>query len=159
MLKAMPHIGVCLIVLGVTVSSYNYVEKDIILKVGDNVNIHDSKILFNKILEKDGPNYISDVAEFIIFKNEIEISKLYPEKRIFYVSNTPMTETAIYVNTFFDIYIALGRNFGNDMWSCKIYYKPFIRFIWFGGIIIVICVLFRGWKLLRNNVYINEKNS
>ena len=44
-----------------------------------------------------------------------------------------MTESAIDVNPFRDLYIALGEPLDGQAWSVRIYYKPFVRWIWAGG--------------------------
>ncbi len=49
-----------------------------------------------------------------------------------------MTEAAIDWGFFRDIYVALGEPLENNAWSMRIYYKPFIRWIWFGGILMMI---------------------
>ena len=49
----------------------------------------------------------------------------------------PMTEAAIDWGFTRDIYIALGEHLDNGAWSVRIYYKPFIRWIWFGGLFMI----------------------
>ena len=35
-----------------------------------------------------------------------------------------------------DIYVSLGETLGNGDWALRLYYKPFVRWIWLGGILI-----------------------
>jgi len=147
------HMSVGIIILGITVSSFYSIEKDISIKIGDKVNILNYDFVFNKMLKKEGSNYISDIAEFVVIKNNKELTCMYPEKRIFYISGISMTEVSIYPSLFYDLYIALGKNIGADNWSCRIYYKPFIRWIWFGGISLSLCVLINflcGFRRFRS---------
>ena len=48
-----------------------------------------------------------------------------------------MTEAAISSNPLRDIYIALGDKFSDDSWVVRIYYKPFIQFIWYGALLMI----------------------
>ena len=48
-----------------------------------------------------------------------------------------MTESAIDVTPFRDIYVALGEPLGDDSWSVRLYYKPLVRWIWGGGFMIL----------------------
>ena len=43
-----------------------------------------------------------------------------------------MTEAAISAGITRDIYVSLGEAVGGDAWTVRIHIKPFIRWIWFG---------------------------
>jgi cytochrome c-type biogenesis protein CcmF len=49
-----------------------------------------------------------------------------------------MTEAGILVHWNRDLFIALGDQLGNDTWSVRIQYKPMIRFIWLGALIMAL---------------------
>ena len=50
-------------------------------------------------------------------------------------SGMPMTEAAIDPTLFRDIYVALGEPIPQSAdWAVRLYYKPFIRWIWLGAI-------------------------
>ncbi len=55
-----------------------------------------------------------------------------PEKRAYNVSNMPMTEADIDTGLFADLYVSLGEPVDNGAWSVRIYFKPFISWIWGG---------------------------
>ncbi|HVT62760.1 MAG TPA: cytochrome c-type biogenesis CcmF C-terminal domain-containing protein, partial [Legionellaceae bacterium] len=63
---------------------------------------------------------------------------IYPEKRIYNVGQMPMTEAAIDVSPFRDIYLALGEPLGKRSWSIRMYYKPLVRWIWAGGLMMFV---------------------
>jgi cytochrome c-type biogenesis protein CcmF len=69
-----------------------------------------------------------------------KIATLKPEKRQ-YVTGMPMTEAAIDPSLYRDLYVALGESLGGDAWSLRLYYKPLIRLIWLGGILIALGAL------------------
>jgi cytochrome c-type biogenesis protein CcmF len=52
-----------------------------------------------------------------------------------------MTEAAIDPSLYRDIYVALGEPLEGNSWSLRIYYKPLVRCIWLGGILITIGAL------------------
>ena len=83
----------------------------------------------------EGPNYKGTKTQFKISdKNTSQF--IYPEKRLYNVGQMAMTESAIDVSPFRDIYIALGEPLADNSWSVRVYYKPFVRWIWAGGFII-----------------------
>jgi len=52
-----------------------------------------------------------------------------------------MTEAAIDPSLTRDLYVALGESLGGGAWSVRIYYKPMIRWVWLGGILITLGAL------------------
>jgi cytochrome c-type biogenesis protein CcmF len=68
---------------------------------------------------------------------------MFPEKRIYLVQKMPMTEAAIDAGFTRDLFIALGEPLDQEgAWAIRIYYKPFIRWIWLGAIIMALGGLF-----------------
>ena len=59
-----------------------------------------------------------------------------------YQTGMPMTEAAIDPSISRDLYVALGESLGGGAWSVRIYYKPLVRWIWLGGLMIAIGALF-----------------
>ncbi len=67
-------------------------------------------------------------------KDGAQVAILEPEKRTYFVQTRPMTEAAIDWGFFRDIYVSLGEPLGGGDWSLRLYYKPFVRWIWFGAV-------------------------
>jgi cytochrome c-type biogenesis protein CcmF len=61
-----------------------------------------------------------------------DVTVLRPEKRVYNVSNMPMTEADIDTGLFGDLYVSLGEPVDDGAWSVRIYSKPFISWIWGG---------------------------
>jgi len=55
-----------------------------------------------------------------------------PEKRFYNVQRQVMTEAAIDIGFTRDLYISLGDPVGKGAWTVRVYYKPFIDWLWFG---------------------------
>jgi cytochrome c-type biogenesis protein CcmF len=85
-----------------------------------------------------GPNYRAERGTLHVFKDDREIAVLHPEKRTYTVQTKPMTEAGIDPGFTRDIYVSLGEALGGGDWSLRLYYKPFVRWIWLGGILIAI---------------------
>jgi cytochrome c-type biogenesis protein CcmF len=83
-----------------------------------------------------GPNYRADQGTIRVFKEGQEVAVLRPEKRTYTVQNRPMTEAGIDAGFTRDIYVSLGEALEGGDWSLRLYYKPFVRWIWLGGIFI-----------------------
>ena len=46
-----------------------------------------------------------------------------------------MTETAIDTGLFRDLYISLGEPVSDGAWSVRVYFKPFVSWIWGGALL------------------------
>jgi cytochrome c-type biogenesis protein CcmF len=74
-------------------------------------------------------------AEIVVSRNGVEQQRMYPEKRNYASSENAMTETAIDTGLFRDLYVSLGEQVGNGAWSVRVYYKPFVDWIWGGALL------------------------
>jgi len=93
---------------------------------------------FDGVSNVTGPNYIAGRAEITVSRNGTEIEKMYPEKRNYTASGNVMTETAIDNGLFRDLYISLGEPVGEKAWTVRVYYKPFVGWIWGGAVLMAI---------------------
>ena len=129
------HLGVAVSVIGVAVSSGYGVQDDVKMASGTQAALAGYQIEFVKETELNGPNYHGSRVEIHI-KTPNRQSVIYPEKRVYEVGRMAMTESAIDVTPFRDIYVALGEPLDDVAWSVRLYYKPFVRWIWWGGFLI-----------------------
>jgi cytochrome c-type biogenesis protein CcmF len=132
------HIGVAVFIVGVTVSNTFSVEKDIRMEPYKPIELAGHHFAFEGTTPYNGPNYKADQGNIKVFKDNDLIAELQPQKRSYSVQKMPMTEAAIDWGFTRDIYVALGEPLANGAWSIRIYYKPFIRWIWLGGLLMVL---------------------
>jgi cytochrome c-type biogenesis protein CcmF len=124
--------------IGVTVVQTYRIEKDIALRPGESVELQGYKFSFDSLEQVAGPNYDATQAHFTITEGDKVIAKLNPQKRVYRVRTMPMTEAGIAVNWNRDLFIAMGDDLGANAWSVRVQYKPMVRFIWFGALVMAI---------------------
>ncbi|MCG8673439.1 MAG: heme lyase CcmF/NrfE family subunit [Pseudomonadales bacterium] len=129
------HLGVAMTVLGVALVANYDVERDVRLNSGESVNIGGYDFVFNGVKEIQGPNYNATQGDVEVILDGKSVTRLYPEKRIYFVQRNVMTEAAIYPGLFKDLYVALGEPIGDGSWAVRIYYKPFMRWVWLGSLV------------------------
>jgi cytochrome c-type biogenesis protein CcmF len=129
------HIGVAVFIVGVTVVTGYQSEQDIRMDVGSTVSAGGYDFQFNGVTPVVGANYRAARAEINVSKNGRFVEKLYPEKRNYTATGNVMTETAIDTGLFRDLYVSLGEPVSAGAWSVRIYYKPFVDWIWGGAIL------------------------
>ena len=137
------HIGISLLILGITGSSVWQKEKIIRMKLNDETIIHNYNIIFKEIKEVVGKNYIAIQGNFWIYNNKKSIiTKLNPENRFYPVTNNSTTEASIHTNLLRDLYIVLGDGNEKDGWVVRVYYNPLVVWIWIGAFVIFLGGLF-----------------
>lgn len=135
---ALAHFGFAILIIGIILSSNLNQERDVRINIGDTTQVGPYEFIFLGIQGVKGPNFKGVQAAFDVTKEGRHITNLYPEKRIFTVREMIMTKVAIHPGIFRDLYIALGQPLDNDAWTVRIYYKPFVRWIWLGGILMML---------------------
>ncbi|OGV28159.1 MAG: c-type cytochrome biogenesis protein CcmF [Legionellales bacterium RIFCSPHIGHO2_12_FULL_37_14] len=144
------HVGIGVTALGVAVSSGLGKQIDTVMQPKESIKFAGYTFEFNKEESIKGPNYHGVRGVFYFKPKKGPFKKaLYPEKRIYDVSNTPMTDAAVDVNILRDIYVALGDPVGENSWGVRLYYKPLVRFIWLGGLMIFLGALVAMCDLRR----------
>ena len=132
------HLGLAVFILGATIVENNKIEKEIVAKIGETIKIKNYAFKFTNLSQYEGPNYTGIKAQFLVYENNTLITELYPEKRIYASNDMPMTEAGIDPGLSRDLYITLGSLINDDVWSIRIYHKPFIRLIWLGALMMVL---------------------
>ena len=154
------HIGVAFFLLGATVTTQYGVEKDIKMEVGKPIFIQDYQFVFKGAKGFSGQNYQGFKGEVDVYYQDDKITTLKPEKRQ-YVTGMPMTEAAIDPSFYRDIYVALGESLEGDSWSLRLYYKPLIRWIWLGGLLItfgaILAAFDRRYRLSSSRTVVNRQ--
>jgi cytochrome c-type biogenesis protein CcmF len=129
------HIGLAVTLVGIAFSQNYSVERDVRMMPGDSVQIHDYHFIFRQIQALSGPNYHGTVAVFDITRRGQPTVILHAEKRLYNSTGSGMTEAAIDGGITRDLYVALGEALDDGAWAVRLYYKPFVRWIWAGGVL------------------------
>jgi cytochrome c-type biogenesis protein CcmF len=132
------HLGVGVFAIGASgVESYK-IEKDVALKPGGSFAIAGYDFKFLAAADVRGPNYDAVQAVVEVRHAGKLITTLFPQKRHFWVQQTDNSQAAISVNWARDLFVAMGNPLGANAWSMRIQYKPLVRYIWLGAIIMAI---------------------
>jgi len=132
------HFGLALFILGATTVESFKQEKDLSLGPGQSTEVAGFTFTLNSFRDVAGPNYAAVESEVDISRNGRHVGKLYPQKRTYRVQRNPMTESGIDVTWGRDLFVAMGEPLGNGSWSLRLQYKPLVRFIWLGALVIAI---------------------
>ena len=147
------HLGIAMALVGVAVTVYFSEEKDVRLEAGQSVTLSGYEFTLVQMNQVKGPNYVADQGQIRVRRDGETVVTLFPEKRLYDASGQVMTEADMDDGFFRDLYVALGEPVGSDAWAVRVHYKPFVRWIWFGGMLIAfggfITVLDRRYRSVR----------
>ncbi|HEY5716479.1 MAG TPA: heme lyase CcmF/NrfE family subunit, partial [Psychromonas sp.] len=149
------HAGLAVMVIGITMTQNFSIERDVKLGIGESIAFEHYDFHFDALEELNGKNYSGSVGIFTVKQDQQTIAVMKPEKRIYTVQRMPMTEAAIDPGFTRDLYIAMGEMLPDGAWAVRIYYKPFIRWIWFGPVMMA----FAGMLMLFDRRYRVKKVS
>ena len=136
---AVAHFGVGVFVMGISgVASYK-IEKDVSMGPGDTTQIAGYTFNFKDTRTNvPGPNYVATEATVEITRDGAKVADLATEKRQFKIQSMPMTHAGIAVAWNRDLFVALGDDLGANKWSMRLQYKPLVRYIWIGAVIVAL---------------------
>ncbi len=128
------HIGFAVSITGIAFTSEYSLERDVRMYPGDTLAAGPYQFEFKGVSTKVGANYSAVVGSIDVQRNGKQLTQLRPEKRTYRVQKSSMTEAAIDGGLFRDLYVALGEPLGDESWAVRIYYKPFVRWVWLGAV-------------------------
>jgi cytochrome c-type biogenesis protein CcmF len=132
------HFGVGMFAIGASgVESYK-IEKDVALKPGGSFAIAGYDFKFVNAVNVRGPNYDAVEALVEVTRGGELVTRLRPQKRHFWVQQTDNSKADISVNWARDLFVAMGNPLGESAWSMRIQYKPLVRYIWLGALVMAI---------------------
>jgi cytochrome c-type biogenesis protein CcmF len=128
------HLGIASTLTGVSLTSIYSVERDVRMDVQQTVELSGYAFTLQSLTKVQGPNYVADEAYITINYRGKPLNDMHPQKRRYTVRGTLMTEVALDVGFFRDIYVAMGESVAENAWAMRVHVKPFIRWIWLGAL-------------------------
>jgi len=126
------HLGVAVFIIGVTMVRTYEVERDVTMQTNDTTEIAGYTFALRGVREVQGPNYQAWRGTVEVTQGDRAVATMHPEKRIYRVQTNPMTEAAIHSRLTRDLYVSLGQPDDKGAWVVRVYYKPFVAWIWGG---------------------------
>ena len=113
-------------------------ERDIGLGIGETEELAGYTFEFRGTRNVEGPNYSAVEGEIVVTRDGEHVLTMNPQKRTYRVQRNPMTEASIDGKLSRDLFVALGDPLGENRWSVRMQYKPLIRLIWLGALLMAL---------------------
>jgi cytochrome c-type biogenesis protein CcmF len=132
------HVGVAFTIMGAALNTIYSDHRDLRMEPGQRIEQGGYEYHFRGAEKYRGPNYVSDKGVIEVYRNGKLYDTLTPEKRRYLSGGNLMTEVGINPGFWRDLYVALGEPVGEGAWAVRVHYKPFVRWIWLGAILMAV---------------------
>jgi len=132
------HLGVAVSLAGMASDSAFTQERLVAAKVGDPVSIGPFRVRLEGIKPVIGPNWSGLEARLSIQRGDGAKFIMRPEQRFFANPPTTTSEAAIATRLDGQLYAVLGQPDTGGRWQLRLWWKPFVTFIWLGGVLIAL---------------------
>ena len=133
------HLGVAVTIVGVAVVSNYNIERNVRMSPGTTVEVAGYQFTMTELTERRGANFLADTAVLQVQRGDSgRRFTMRPEKRLYLATGMPMTQVALRPGLFRDLYVAMGENLGDGSWAMRVQYKPFVRWLWLGGLLMAL---------------------
>ena len=143
------HCGVAIATMGAVMSSYFGSELGVRLAPQQSQQLGQFKFHYDRFSNEIGPNFTAEVAFFSVSEQGKPYAEIVPERRYYDVRTMTMSEVGLDAGFWGDLYIVMGDNLGKGEFTFRLHYKPLIRWLWLGGILMALGALCSAINLKR----------
>lgn len=143
------HCGMAIAAIGAIMSSYFGSEIGVRLAPQQSQSFAQFEFRYTHFSNEIGANFTSEVATFDVTKNGKPYATVVPERRYYDVRTMTMSEVGLDAGLWGDLYIVMGDSLGQGEFTFRLHYKPLIRWLWAGGVLMALGALFSAMGLRR----------
>ena len=132
------HLGIACFLVGALLVEGLDSQRELAMSPGQTVALAGHEFRFEGVEHREGPNFTYDHGRVVVMRNGQQVAVLEPEKRRYASGGQVMTEAALLPGVTRDLYVALGEPLGGDSWAVRVHIKPFVRWVWFGALLMAL---------------------
>jgi cytochrome c-type biogenesis protein CcmF len=130
------HFGIAVSLVGMASEAGFIKEKLVAANIGESNTVGPYTVKFTKIEPIAGPNWTAIEATLEARRGDGEPIILRPQARMFSNPVTPTNEAAIGTMLDGQLYLVIGEPTADGRWQLRMWWKPYVTFIWLGGILV-----------------------
>ncbi|MEL7188981.1 MAG: heme lyase CcmF/NrfE family subunit [Pseudomonadota bacterium] len=137
------HFGVAVALFGMASESAFTEEKLAAISAGETTKVGEWDVTLGSINAIAGPNWTAMEARLSVSRDGSSADTLTPQARAFWSPSQATSESALLTKWDGQLYATIGQSVGLDdegkeRWQLRIWWKPFVTFIWYGGVLIAL---------------------
>jgi len=132
------HFGVAVALFGMASDTAFQQERLVAAEVGDTIEDGPWAITLVSVEPAAGPNWTALEATLAASYKGGTPSIIRPQARSFWTPPQETSEVALLTRWNGQLYAALGGEAEGDRWQLRLWWKPFVTWIWYGGVLIAL---------------------
>ncbi len=132
------HLGVAVALFGMAADAAFTVERLVAAKPGDTVAVGPWQVKLEQVVPVAGPNWTALEAAIEARYQGGDAVELKPQARSFWSPPQGTSESAISTRWNGQLYVVLGEVAEDGRWQLRLWWKPFVTLIWYGGLMIAL---------------------
>ena len=132
------HLGVAVALFGMAADSAFTTERLIAAKAGDTLAVGPWQVKLEQVVPVAGPNWTALEATLQARYQGGDPIELHPQARSFWSPPQGTSESALLTRWNGQLYVVLGEAAEDGRWQLRLWWKPFVTLIWYGGLMIAL---------------------
>ncbi len=130
------HFGVAVALFGMAADSAFTKERLVALQVGEETDVGPWRVRLAGINPVAGPNWTALEADLRAHYADNAPNEIKPQARSFWTPPQQTSESALLTRWNGQLYAVLGEQAEDGRWQLRVWWKPFVWMIWYGGLLI-----------------------
>ncbi len=135
------HFGVAVALFGMASESAFTKERLAAMAEGDTTEVSDWSVRLDSVAPVPGPNWTAVEARLTVQRGDGQPIVMTPQARSFWAPIQATSESALLTQWDGQLYAVIGTAAGESAtgeqrWQIRVWWKPFVTFIWYGGMLI-----------------------
>ncbi|TRD10444.1 heme lyase CcmF/NrfE family subunit [Erythrobacter insulae] len=132
----MAHFGVAVALFGMASESAFTQERLAAVTPGSTETVAGWTIALEGVDPVAGPNWTAVEARLSVARGDEEPTIITPQARNFWAPAQATSESALITRWDGQLYAVIGDQSDDGRWQLRVWWKPFVTFIWYGGLLI-----------------------
>jgi cytochrome c-type biogenesis protein CcmF len=132
------HFGLALCLFGASADSAYTVERLVAARIGQTTQVGPWQVRLASVEPAAGPNWTALEARVEASYRGTEAIVASPQSRYFWAPVQQTNESALLTRWNGQLYVVLGEEADDGRWQLRLWWKPFVTCIWFGGLLIAL---------------------
>ena len=132
------HFGIAVALFGMASESAFSEETLAAVEVGGDADIGPWNVVLSEVRPTAGPNWTALEGRMMVSYKGGAATEIDPQSRNFWAPPQETTESALVTRWNGQLYAVIGRQAGEGRWQLRLWWKPFVTFIWYGGMLVAL---------------------
>jgi cytochrome c-type biogenesis protein CcmF len=132
------HFGVAVSLFGMASEGAFTKERLAAVAPGGTEQVGDFAVTLQSVTPVAGPNWTAIEARLAVSEDGGAAVILSPQARNFWSPPQSTSESALLTKWDGQLYAVIGNQAEDGRWQIRVWWKPFVTFIWYGGLLIAL---------------------